>query len=90
MISRRVISPRSAGESPIWVLTDGEGGTVVGVSSTQSRSKVYNRVVCRAQEQDSAGRPTFQATADQMNGPLRVGGPYGTVTRFYSSPLVAN
>lgn len=85
-----LLPPVAAGESPTRVLTDGEGGTVVGVSSTQSRSKVYNRVVCRAQEQDSAGRPTFQATADQMNGPLRVGGPYGTVTRFYSSPLVTN
>lgn len=84
------LPPVTDGESPTLVLSNGEGGTVIGTSATVSREKVYNRVVARSQEQDGAGSPTFQAVADQMEGPLDVRGPYGVVTRFFASPLITN
>lgn len=71
-------------------LTDGEDGTVIAAPRQGSRDGVYNRVVARGQDQDDAGRPVFQAVADQTTGPLAVNGPYGTVTRFFSSPLITS
>ena len=55
-----------------------------------SRDKVYNRVVARGQQTSDEGAPSFQAIADQLTGPMRVGGPYGTVPRFFSSPLITS
>lgn len=75
---------------PARLLTDGEGGTVVGAPRSLARDQVYNRVVARGQDQDDQGKATFQAVADQETGPLAVSGPYGVVTRFYSSPLITS
>ena len=71
-------------------LSDGAEGTVVGVASSVSRDKIYNRVVARGQESSDEGSPSFQAIADQMTGPMRVDGPYGIVPRFFSSPLITS
>ncbi|WP_103061592.1 hypothetical protein [Actinomyces qiguomingii] len=76
--------------APVRVLTDGVDGTVIGVKRSWTREQVYNRVVARGQDTDDAGRPTFQAVASQTSGPLSVTGPYGIVTRFWSSPLVTS
>lgn len=75
---------------PARTLTDGAAGTVIGVSRQASRGGVHNRVVVRGQDQDGPGNPRFQAVADQSTGPMRVGGPYGTVTKFFSSPLITS
>lgn len=75
---------------PALRLSDGEDGTVVGVAASVSRDKVYNRVVARGQQSSDEGAPSFQAIADQLTGPMRVGGPYGTVPRFFSSPLITS
>ena len=71
-------------------LSDGQDGTVVGVSSQVSRDKIYNRVVVRGQDGHDEGAPAFQAVADQRTGPMRTNGPYGAVTRFFSSPLITS
>ena len=76
--------------APARVLTDGEDGTVVGIKRASTRDKRYNRVVARSQATGEDGQPSFQAVADQATGPLRVGGPYGVVTRFFSSPLITS
>lgn len=73
---------------PVARLTDGEGGTVVGTTRTDSRDHAYNRVVVRASGTDTANRPPIQAVVDQTTGPMRVGGPYRTVTKYWSSPLI--
>ena len=75
---------------PALLLSDGEDGTVVGVAASVSRDKVYNRVVARGQQSSDEGAPSFQAIADQLTGPMRVDGPYGTVPRFFSSPLITS
>ena len=71
-------------------LSDGAEGTVVGVAASVTRDKIYNRIVARGQESSDGGAPSFQATADQMTGPMRVDGPYGVVPRFFSSPLITS
>lgn len=77
-------------ERPKTILTDGENGTVIGVTRQGSRNGVYNRIVARGQEQDDAGQPRFQATVDQIDGPLRTSGPYGISVKFFSSPLITS
>lgn len=77
-------------ERPETTLTDGEAGTVIGVTRQGSRTGIFNRIVARGQEQDDAGQPRFQAIIDQTTGPLRTSGPYGIVTKFFSSPLITS
>ena len=77
-------------EQPETTLTDGDAGTVIGVTRQGSRAGIFNRIVARGQEQDDAGQPRFQAIIDQTTGPLRTSGPYGIVTRFFSSPLITS
>lgn len=77
-------------ERPATTLTDGEVGTVIGVTRQGSRAGIFNRIVARGQEQDDAGQPRFQAIIDQTTGPLRTSGPYGIVTKFFSSPLITS
>ena len=77
-------------EHPETTLTAGEAGTVIGVTRQGSRAGIFNRIVARGQEQDDAGQPRFQAIIDQTTGPLRTSGPYGIVTKFFSSPLITS
>lgn len=77
-------------ERPKTTLTDGENGTVIGITRHGSRNGVYNRIVARGQDQNDAGQPRFQATVDQADGPLRTSGPYGISTKFFSSPLITS
>ena len=77
-------------QAPTRVLADGVDGTVVGVTRSATRTQVYNRVVARGQDTNDAGQPTFQAVVDQVTGPLATTGPYGVVTKFFSSPLITS
>lgn len=77
-------------ERPETTLTDGEAGTVIGVTRQGSRNGIFNRIVARGQEQDDAGQPRFQAIVDQTTGPLRTSGPYGVITKFFNSPLITS
>lgn len=77
-------------ERPETILTDGEAGTVIGVTRQGSRAGIFNRIVARGQEQDDAGQPRFQAIVDQTTGPLSTSGPYGVITKFFSSPLITS
>lgn len=85
-----VLPPLPAVPTPVGTLTDGEGGTVVSAYRSDTRDGAYNRVVARGQEETASGMPAFQYVADQVAGPMRTGGPYGIVTRFFSSPLITS
>jgi hypothetical protein len=69
---------------PVVRLTDGEGGTVVSAPPSDSRERNYNRVVARS----SAPGVDVQAIAEVRTGPMSVYGPYGAVTKFFTSPLL--
>lgn len=85
-----LLPPSPDTPAPVVTLRDGEGGTVVSAPRSDTRAQVYNRVVARGQELTDAGRPRFQATEDIRTGPMATSGPYGVVTRFWSSPLVTS
>ena len=55
-------------ERPETTLTDGEAGTVIGVTRQGSRAGIFNRIVARGQEQDDAGQPRFQAIGRAPSG----------------------
>ena len=84
------LAPIETITTPELRFTDGEGGTVIEVASSDSRDAIYNVVVARGQETGEDGSPTFQGIAAQNSGPLAVSGPYGRVPRFFSSPLITS
>ena len=83
-----LLPPLPPTPTPVVVLRDGEGGTVVGAPRTSTREGVYNRVVVRGTDSDDSGRPTVQVVRDHTVGALATHGEYGPVTRFFSSPLI--
>lgn len=85
-----MLPPVDEDAAPSREMTDGEHGTVVGIKRSETRANTYNRVVARGQDSDDKGQPTFQAIANQTTGPMAVTGPYGVVTRFFSSPLITS
>lgn len=74
--------------TPVVSLTDGEGGTVIGTARADTRDQAYNRIVVRASGTDTSDKPPIQAVVDQTSGPMRTAGPYGVVTKYWSSPLI--
>lgn len=81
----RFLPPLPAVPEPALSLRDDERGTVIGVDRSDTRAQGYNRVVARS---SASGLEQVQAVADQMTGPMAVAGPYGPVTRIWSSPLI--
>ncbi|WP_062077668.1 hypothetical protein [Demequina globuliformis] len=75
--------------TPTMTFTDGEGGTVVSAPRSDTRSGRYNHVIARAQSTESDA-PLIQGEAFVTSGPFAVDGPYGRVTRFYTSPTLTS
>ncbi|MFD8595377.1 DUF5047 domain-containing protein [Kitasatospora sp. NPDC059646] len=75
---------------PVWDVADGASGNLVSAARKVSRSGVYNAVQVTS-ENSSAGT-VFSATATDTNptSPTRWGGPFGKVTRRYSSGLLTS
>lgn len=72
--------------TPVVTLTDGERGTVVRVPRSDSRENGFNRVVARSTE----GKKLIQAVDEEAHGPMAARGPYGAVTKIFTSPLLSN
>lgn len=83
-----VIAPPLNDETdPVVVtLTDGEGGTVVRVPRSGSRTGIYNAV--KASGESTGESEPVSAVAYITTGPRRWNGPYGNVPYFYASPLL--
>ena len=58
---------------------------ILGIAGSL-RSDSFNRVVARSSAVDTAD---IQAIAEQTTGPMATTGPYGPVTKIFSSPLIA-
>lgn len=72
-----------------WDVAEGEGGTLISAARQMSRASVYNAVVASGENTASAA-PPVSAIAKDTNplSPTRWGGPYGKVTKFFSSSLL--
>lgn len=75
-------------DSPVWTLTAGEGGVLVGEDDEFSRDLTYNRLVASGQRTD--GIPPVHAVSSDTDptSPTYISGPFGIKTRFFASPLL--
>jgi hypothetical protein len=80
-------APLPAVPTPVLTLTDGARGTVMTVPRGDTRTSAFNRVVARS---SAVGTEDVQAVVDQSSGPLSTTGPYGVVTKVWSSPLLGS
>lgn len=84
-----VYSP-AASRTPVAMISEAAGGTVVEITGRSTREGAYNAVVARGQT--SAGAQ-FQAVAyDISGGPKAYGGPFNPlpVPYFFQSPLLTD
>jgi hypothetical protein len=88
----RVAAPYTAvsdATPPDLVLTDGQAGTVVARARQGDRGAMYNRIVVDGKAADDTSAPPHAvAEITAAGSPIRATGPYGRVTRFYTSDLL--
>jgi len=77
--------------APVWTVNTGEGGVMVSATMQVSADGVYNRVVVTG-ENTADNKPAVKAHASilDISDPLYFGGPFGKVTKTYSSSLVTS
>ncbi len=87
-VLRRIVRDEDA--TPVWIYQEGEDATLLGVSRKISDSQTYNVVVAStAENTDDAIAPVRAVVRDEnANSATFYAGPYGTVTRFFSSPFL--
>lgn len=74
--------------SPVWVISTGDGGTVVAMDEKTTRDLTYNRVVASGQRTDGTATVSATVSDTDVNSPTYVGGPFGVKTRFLVSNLL--
>lgn len=74
--------------APVWSVNEGAGGVLVKASRSVSRTGVYNGVVAMGESSGDTDPIRAVSTIESANDPLRWGGPFGKVPRFYSSSLI--
>ncbi|HEY9418126.1 MAG TPA: hypothetical protein VIQ30_25480, partial [Pseudonocardia sp.] len=71
-----------------WTIDAGTNGVLVEMSRALTRDGIYNVVVAHGEATDQTS-PVATAVADvNPHSPVRYGGPFGPVPRFYSSPFI--
>jgi len=83
------VIPAAQSTTPVFVLTDGSGGTVVQAVGTSTREAAYNVVVARGTASDG-GQVQGTAFDLSLSSPKRFGGPFNPlpVPYFFPSPLL--
>lgn len=81
-----VLPPLPEVPVPVVTLSDGENGTVVSASTSDTRDGAYNVFVVRS----SKDGVDAQAIAEVTDGPMNASGDYRPVPKFFSSPLFEN
>jgi hypothetical protein len=81
--------PNVLSASVVWDVAEGEGGTLFTAARQMSRANVFNAVVASGENTATATAPISATARDNdPTSPTRWGGPYGKVTKFYSSSLL--
>lgn len=81
----RFKAPLPAVPTPVLTIKDGSGGTLVSAPRSDSRKGAFNRVIATSSASD---RADITGRAEITSGPMSVNGPYGPVTKRWSSPLL--
>lgn len=73
----------------VWRVAADNDGVMLDASRSRDRSKTYNTVVVNSEQVDGAAlfAPVTLSDGDTTS-PTYVGGPFGSVPYFYSSPLL--
>lgn len=74
--------------SPVWVVSTGDGGTVLALDEKTTRDLTYNRVIASGQRTDGTAPVSATVSDTDVNSPTYVGGPFGVKTRFLVSNLL--
>jgi hypothetical protein len=82
-------APNVLSSTVAWGVAEGEGGVLMSAARQMSRTAVYNAVVASGENTSSNIAPVSAIARDtDPTSPTRWGGPFGKVTRFYSSGLL--
>ncbi|WP_328546786.1 DUF5047 domain-containing protein [Streptomyces platensis] len=83
--------PLNVAVTPVWDVSTGDYGVMVSATMELTSDGVFNRVVVSG-ENSADNKPAVKATATitATSDPLYYGGPYGRVTKAYSSSLVTS
>ncbi|MFF4952279.1 DUF5047 domain-containing protein [Streptomyces chattanoogensis] len=77
--------------TPVWTVNTGEGGVMVSADMEVSADDVYNRVVASGENSEDNKPPvSAEAKITLSTDPLRYGGPFGKVSKTYSSSLITS
>lgn len=90
-IDRFVVAdlPTVLTSSVVWEIAEGESGTLMTASRQMLRASVYNAVMASGANATSGVLPVSAVAKDvDPLSPTRWGGPFGKVTKFYSSALL--
>jgi hypothetical protein len=75
---------------PVWDINHGKSGVLITASRERTREGVYNSVVVVGEAPGNAASARAVARDMAPDSPVRWGGPFGKVPRFYSSPFITN
>lgn len=86
-----VPDPDDVSIQPVWEVSAGQDGVMVSASMSLSADGVYNRVVASGENaEDRAAPVSADARITDTNDPLYYGGPFGMVSKAFSSSLITN
>jgi len=74
--------------TPAWSVDHSLTGVLVEADRQRSRQRTYNSVTVRPSQLDGSVFSPLTVEDTDPTSPTYVGGPFGRVTRYYSSPLV--
>ena len=78
--------PDLASVTPVWTISAGEGGAYVSANRGMSADGVFNGVLARGENTETAAVPVSALVVDTTDGsPTLWGGPFGKRPMFYSS-----
>lgn len=84
-----VVRDGDAPPSIAFYVDAGPQGVQISASRALSRESVYNGVVAQGESADgTTDPPVALATNDDPDDPLRWGGPFGKIVRYYSSSFI--
>lgn len=83
--------PDDVSFQPVWVVDAGQRGVMVSATMSLSADGVYNRVVASGENAEDRTAPvSAEAKITDTADPLYYGGPFGKVSKPFSSSLITN
>jgi hypothetical protein len=86
-----VVRSRMSSTQPVFTIDAGRQGVLTALTRGLSRKAFYNGVVASGDAVDGVSTPPkWILTNLDASDPLRWGGPFGAIPRFYTSPFIVD